>query len=156
MHKSTRAPQAAFRCTVPLHVRGIIVDGSPGIRALLRRILGELGWTVLEAGGAAEALEILAREPPVDLALVDWRTPGMDGYQLVCRLREDPANDAMRIVMVTAETDVFRIMRVLDAGASEYLMKPFTRQRLLEKLAVLGLRGRSRRDDGRYESLPPP
>lgn len=123
-------------------MRALIVDDLPGIRTYLARVLREHGYDVVEAADGLSALELLAQEAPFDIAIVDWKMPRMDGYRLVRELRADPAYDGLPILVLSGEMDVFKISRVLDAGASEYLMKPFTRQTLLEKLTVLGVRGR--------------
>lgn len=120
-------------------MRALIVDDSRTIRVIIGRILRELGFETLEAGNGREALDVLRSAEDVELALVDWNMPVMDGYELVCALRSDKTRDAMRIVMVTTETDVSRMTSALQAGASEYLMKPFTREAVMDKLALLGL-----------------
>jgi len=120
-------------------VRAIVVDDSAGIRTLVARFLAEAGFEVLQAADGLKALACLDGGPPVDLAIVDWKMPRMDGYALLRALRSDPANDGMRILLATTETDVLRVMRALDEGASEYLMKPFTRASFMNKLVALGL-----------------
>jgi two-component system chemotaxis response regulator CheY len=73
-----------------------------------------------------------------DLALIDWHMPEMDGLQLLKEIRSRPEFDEMTVVMVTAETDIAQINQALDCGASEYLMKPLTREMVKEKLEMLG------------------
>ncbi len=121
------------------NVRAIIVDDSRVIRTVIARQLRELGFEILEAGNGREALDTLAANQGVDLALIDWNMPEMNGYELVCALRKNPAYDQMRITMVTSETELGHVQLALEAGASEYLMKPFTRESLVEKLTILGL-----------------
>lgn len=120
-------------------MRAIVVDDSRAVRAILKRMLGDMGFTVSEAEDGRAALEVLAKTGPLDLALVDWNMPGMDGLQLIQAVRADRSMDGMRIMMVTTETDVERIVRALDVGANEYLMKPFSADAVTEKLALLGL-----------------
>jgi len=67
--------------------------------------------------------------------------PEMDGLELVSAIRRDPTRDDMRLVMVTSETELERVQAALQAGANEYVMKPFTADILKEKLALLGLGG---------------
>jgi two-component system chemotaxis response regulator CheY len=122
-------------------VRAIIVDDSKVIRTVIGRILRELGFETIEAGNGREALAQLEANPRVDLALVDWNMPVMNGYELVCELRRNPSHHGMRILMVTTETDISNVQQALSAGASEYLMKPFTKEAIADKLAVLGLVG---------------
>jgi len=120
-------------------VRALIVDDSRSIRVIIGRFLRELGFETLEAANGREALDVLSAAEKVDLALVDWNMPVMDGYQLVCELRRNPSRDDMRILMVTTETEIDRVSTALEAGASEYLMKPFTKDAIAGKLAILGL-----------------
>lgn len=120
-------------------MRAIVVDDSRATRAILVRILGELGFETVQAAHGREALEALAAEPPVDLALVDWNMPVMDGLEFVRKVRARPELAAMRIVMVTTEGDTDHMIRALEAGADEYAMKPFTPAVIREKLELLGV-----------------
>ncbi len=122
-------------------MRAIIVDDSKVIRTVIGRILRDLGFETVEAGNGREALAQLEATPQVELALVDWNMPVMNGYELVCELRRNPTHNNMRILMVTTETDITNVEQALSAGASEYLMKPFTKEAIADKLAVLGLVG---------------
>lgn len=115
------------------------MDDSRVIRVLIGRILRELGFEIVEAANGSEALAVLATAGIVDVALVDWNMPEMNGYELVCAVRRDRDRDGMRILMVTTETDAAFVTRALQAGADEYLMKPFTRDMFQDKLAILGL-----------------
>lgn len=120
-------------------MKAIVVDDSRAIRAILGRMLRDIGFDVAEAEDGRAALGVLAAGGPFDLALVDWNMPEMDGLQLVQAVRADHRLDAMRIMMVTTENEMDRIVRALEAGANEYLMKPFTAEAVTEKLAILGL-----------------
>jgi two-component system chemotaxis response regulator CheY len=120
-------------------VKALIVDDSRTIRMLLGRILRELGFDTAEAGDGQCALEVLRARRDVDLMLVDWNMPVMDGYELLCALKADGSFRDLRILMVTTETEISQVERALAAGANEYLMKPFSREAVEEKLALLGL-----------------
>lgn len=88
----------------------------------------ELGYTVREAVNGKDALKIIESErASVDLVLVDWNMPEMDGLDLVTQLRQDPELASLKLIMVTNETEMNRIVAALEAGANEYLMKPFTK-----------------------------
>jgi two-component system chemotaxis response regulator CheY len=76
---------------------------------------------------------------PVDLALVDWNMPEMNGYEFVCTVRKDDQYKDMRLMMVTTETEMAQVVKALEAGADEYVMKPFTKEMIVEKLAIMGL-----------------
>jgi two-component system chemotaxis response regulator CheY len=120
-------------------MKAIVVDDSRAVRSILGRMLREIGFEVSEAEDGLDALEVLGASGPFDLALVDWNMPQMDGLQLIQAIRANHSMDQMRIMMVTTETDIERIVRALGAGANEYLMKPFTPAAVVEKLALLGL-----------------
>jgi two-component system chemotaxis response regulator CheY len=117
--------------------RAIVVDDSRAARSILRRTLLSLGLEVLEAGNGAEALDKLRAEPPVDLALVDWNMPVMDGLQFVKALRADRTYADVVVLMVSAESDPSRMARALIVGADDFLMKPMTSDVLAGKLEML-------------------
>jgi len=115
----------------------LIVDDSRIIRKVARRIVEGLGFEVIEAGDGAEALAICREEPPA-LILLDWNMPVMDGLDFLKRLRASPGGGEPRVVFCTAETDAPRIMEALEAGADEYVMKPFDGDILESKLLEVG------------------
>jgi two-component system chemotaxis response regulator CheY len=98
-----------------------------------------VGFEVFEAGHGREGLNCLRQIGPVDLALVDWNMPEMNGLDFVRAVRAEGAYDSIRLMMVTTETDMPRVVQALEAGANEYLMKPFTKDMILEKLDLMGL-----------------
>ena len=120
-------------------MRALVVDDSRVMRALLVRILTELGFEVNVARDGREGLERLKALGTVDLAVVDWRMPGMTGIEFVMAVRGDRAYDAVPVVMVSSETDPSQLARALAAGANEYVMKPFTKDVIRGKLEMLGL-----------------
>jgi two-component system chemotaxis response regulator CheY len=117
----------------------MVVDDSRAMRGILRRMLEESGYQVREASHGREALDRLRAGEQVDLVLVDWNMPEMNGYDFVTAIRSDAAFASLRLVMVTTETELHQVQRALEAGANEYVMKPFTREVLVEKLALVGL-----------------
>ena len=127
-------------------MQAMVVDDSRAMRMLMGRLLKDIGFEVAQAADGSEALDALRErlgaghpDGPVQLALVDWNMPEMSGIELVEAVRSDPAFAALRIVMVTTETELSQVVRALDAGADEYLMKPFTRDDVVGKLELLGL-----------------
>ena len=120
-------------------MRALIVDDARAVRSVIGRSLKQLGFEVCEAGNGREALGQLERGGAVDVALVDWNRPEMTGLDFVRAVRTDPAHGAMRIVMVTSESETSRVVDALEAGWNEYLMKPFTVDSLREKLVMTGL-----------------
>jgi two-component system chemotaxis response regulator CheY len=117
----------------------LIVDDSRTIRTIIRRILVELGYETCEAAQGVEALRVFeAEKDAVKLVLVDWNMPEMNGLELLKRLRQDPSLSWLKIVMVTTETEMDHMASALEAGADEYIMKPFTKDILVEKLEYIG------------------
>lgn len=97
-----------------------------------------VGFSVEEAANGLEALDLVKKEK-VDLALVDWNMPDMDGREFIREVRKSKTLKDMRMIMVTTETAITKVAEALEAGADEYIMKPFTREVIVEKLALLGL-----------------
>jgi two-component system chemotaxis response regulator CheY len=120
-------------------MHALIVDDSRTMRMILGKTLKEVGFQVSEAGHGQEALDRLNHGEPVDLLLVDWNMPVMNGYELICAVRANALLSGVRIMMVTTETSMSQVEMALAAGANEYLMKPFTKEILVEKLALLGI-----------------
>jgi len=120
--------------------KALVVDDSRAVRMILARILKELGYEVREAANGIEALEVMEVEKTaVSLVLADWNMPEMNGLDLLKRLRQDPALASLVVVMVTTETELDRMAAALEAGANEYVMKPFTKEILVEKLQMVGI-----------------
>ena len=82
----------------------------------------------------------LSKTGPVDLALVDWNMPEMNGLELVQAVRKDDRLSALRLMMVTTETEMQQIGRAMEAGANEYIMKPFTEEIVRDKILEAGVR----------------
>jgi two-component system chemotaxis response regulator CheY len=120
-------------------VRALVIDDSKPIRSILGKFLRELGFDITEAANGKLALDELSRLGPPDLALVDWNMPEMNGLEFVQSVRANHRYDQMPMMMVTTETDMERVAAALDAGANEYVMKPFTKDVILEKLQLLGM-----------------
>jgi two-component system chemotaxis response regulator CheY len=123
-------------------VRALVVDDSRAMRTLLTRLMSLQGFDVEQAADGAEALQQLAGLPATDLpeiVLIDWNMPVMDGLTLVTQIRRRPEWRQITLMMVTTESEYGQIVRALAAGAHEYLIKPFTADALVEKLAILGL-----------------
>jgi two-component system chemotaxis response regulator CheY len=125
--------------------KALVVDDSRAVRIIIGRTLKELGYEVGEAGNGLQALDVLAAEPEsFSLVLADWNMPEMNGFELLTSLRQKPEFSSLVIVMVTTETEIGQMSAALEAGANEYIMKPFTRDVLVEKLELLGFETASR------------
>jgi len=120
--------------------KALVVDDSRTIRTILKRILLELGYEVCEAADGKQALAVIDSEgTAVSLVLTDWNMPEMDGLELLKRLRQNRELSLLKIIMVTTETELDRMVSALEAGANEYVMKPFTKDILKEKLELIGI-----------------
>jgi two-component system chemotaxis response regulator CheY len=109
------------------------------MRLILGRMLVEFGMEVAEAANGPLGLEQLDAGLRPELLLVDWNMPEMTGIEFVETARRPPYNLTARIVMVTTETEVTQVVRALESGADEYVMKPFTKEAIREKLQLLGI-----------------
>jgi two-component system chemotaxis response regulator CheY len=125
---------------VNVMTKALVVDDSKTIRTILGRILKELGYEVCEAGNGKEALKVMESEKAaVNLVLADWNMPEMNGLELLKQLRQDPDLASLKVIMVTTETELDHMVSALEAGANEYVMKPFTKDILKEKLELVGI-----------------
>ena len=117
-----------------------MVDDSRAVRMILARTLRDLGFEVFEASNGREALEVMeAQKKAVTLVLADWNMPEMNGLELLKQLRRDPELASVAVIMVTTETEIEQMSAALEAGANEYVMKPFTREILIDKLNLAGV-----------------
>ncbi len=122
-----------------MRVRALVVDDSSTMRSILRLTLRGAGFEVIEAANGTEGLDRLQKSGRVDLALVDWNMPEMNGFEFLCAARANHAYDDTKIVMVTTETEIAQVKAALDRGANEYIMKPFTRDAVIEKIQLMNL-----------------
>ncbi len=119
-------------------MRALIVDDSRFVRGLLRGMLERMGFECEEAGDGLAGLDKVRAGPNFELALVDWNMPEMNGLEMLQELRAE-VFDRVKVMMVTTEADNDFILQALDAGANEYLMKPFDEEGLADKLALIDL-----------------
>jgi two-component system chemotaxis response regulator CheY len=120
-------------------MRALIVDDSRFIRDYLKSLLNEHGLECIAAENGQVGLQCLDCSGPYDVALVDWNMPVMGGLEMVKAVRSDPRLNAVKILMVTTEAENRFIEAALNAGADEYLMKPFDESGLMEKLGMIGV-----------------
>jgi len=112
---------------VPKHI--LLVEDEPSIREMTKIALEREGHRVSEAADSRAALELLAHDP-IDLALVDWMLPGRSGIELIRILRKDDVTRQLPIIMLSAKSDEHDISTGLDAGADDYVSKPFSPREL--------------------------
>jgi len=119
-------------------VNALVIDDSSTMRLILTRFLAKMGFQVVEATNGREALQRLREMGRTDLVLVDWNMPEMNGVDFVRSVRADHSFDDLPLVMVTTNTEMEHVAEALEAGANEYVMKPFTMDVIREKLGLLG------------------
>ena len=118
----------------------LVVDDSKVIRKVARHILEALHFNVEEAGDGREALDrcTIGSALP-DVILLDWNMPVMSGMEFLRSLRASGLPDRPKVVFCTTENDLAHIRAAIDAGADEYMMKPFDRETLESKLQLVGV-----------------
>jgi len=116
----------------------LVVDDSRVVRKIARRILEDMDFRIVEAEDGEKALEICRRELP-DAILLDWNMPVMDGYDFLTSLRRMPGGEMPKVVFCTTENNIDHISRALEAGANEYVMKPFDKDIIAAKFLEVGL-----------------
>jgi two-component system, chemotaxis family, chemotaxis protein CheY len=114
----------------------LIVDDSRVIRKVSRHIVESLGLAVSEAENGREALDSCVASMP-DVILLDWNMPVMSGIEFITHLRKTPGGDFPKVVFCTTENDVDHIRRAMEAGADEYVMKPFDHDTLQIKFQMV-------------------
>jgi two-component system chemotaxis response regulator CheY len=115
----------------------LIVDDSKVIRKVARHILETLHFQVSEAADGDEALTMCANDNP-DVILLDWNMPVMSGMEFLRAYRASSIPDAAKVIFCTTENGIAHIQAAIDAGADEYVMKPFDRETLENKLQIVG------------------
>ncbi len=120
-------------------MKALVVDDSRPIRRIEGEILRDLGFETVEAINGLQALERLQEQPLPDLILVDWNMPEMNGLDFIRAVRSESRFAKIVMLMVTTEIETDQMLRALSAGADEYLMKPFQRAGLVDKLRMLGV-----------------
>ena len=120
-------------------MRALIIDDSRAMRRILRGIVEPMGFEVSEAGNGKQGLEQLNQLEDVELVLVDWNMPEMNGLEFVQAVRSDDSRRDLKLVMVTTETEPAKMARAMMAGVDEFVMKPFTQDILIDKLRLIGV-----------------
>lgn len=120
-------------------MHALVIDDSRVMRSILTRILNKSGMQVTEAVDGQDALTKLEAADQVDVALVDWNMPNMNGYEFVRAVRAQERYRELWLMMVTTESENQRVVKAMAAGANEYVMKPFTEDIIVDKLRLLGV-----------------
>ena len=116
----------------------LVVDDSRVIRKVARRILEDLKFEIEEAADGQEALEACRKNMP-DAVLLDWNMPVMNGLEFLVAMRSEDGGDKPIVVFCTTENDADHITKAIQAGANEYIMKPFDGDIIESKFSEVGL-----------------
>ena len=124
----------------------LVVDDDPAIREMLKLALTTAGYQVQEAGNALDARETISNQAP-DLILLDWMMPGQSGFDFARSLQRDPTHRRIPVIMLTARDQEEDKVSSLEAGADDYIAKPFSVSELLARIKAV-LRRTARHSDG--------
>lgn len=116
----------------------LVVDDSRVVRKVARRIVEDLGYTCEEAEDGKKAYEYCSGTMP-DAIILDWNMPVMSGIEFLEKLRQMPNGQSPKVVFCTTENDMAHITRAMNAGANEYIMKPFDSDIIQSKFVQIGL-----------------
>ena len=120
-------------------MRALVIDDSKPVRSILRKLLVEMDFEVTEAENGREGLERLRELGTLDLVTVNWNMPVLDGLSFIRTVRAEARYRNLPLLMVSTESAPRKIALAMAAGASDYVVKPFTRQAFAEKLKQLDL-----------------
>ncbi len=115
-------------------VKILVTDDSGLQRRITRRYLERYGFTVFEAKNGIEALKLLKQEPEIMLVITDYEMPGMDGFELCTSIREETPKTRLAIIGVSSHSDPMLSVRLIKAGANDFLAKPFQREELYVRI----------------------
>lgn len=118
----------------------LIIDDAVTVRMMTKAFLQELGFQDIHiAENGAEALEMMEKLESVRLVLVDWNMPLMNGLEFIQAVRQNPQFAETKLMMMTTETSMDKIITAMDSGVNEYMMKPFSKEILADKLQIMGI-----------------
>ena len=124
----------------------LVVDDDAAIREMIRMALESNGYAVLEAGNTIAARQSLETGEP-DIVLLDWMLPGQSGYEFTRSLRRKPASNNIPVIMLTARDREEEKVAALEAGADDYISKPFSIKELLARIKAVLRRSETESDD---------
>jgi two-component system chemotaxis response regulator CheY len=115
----------------------MLVDDSQTMRRIQKTQLNGMGINdIVEASNGEEGLAMLKSAWPIDMVLLDWNMPVMDGITFLKKVRAEAGYKSMKIIMCTSEAEKMRVVEAIKAGANNYIIKPFTPESLKEKLQI--------------------
>ena len=119
------------------NIKFLVVDDFSTMRRILRNLLKELGYLNVDEAEEGNSALLKLRRDPFDFLITDWNMAGMDGLQLLKEVRIDSILSKLPVLMVTAEAKRENIIAAAQAGASGYIVKPFTAATLDEKMGKI-------------------
>jgi two-component system chemotaxis response regulator CheY len=117
----------------------LLVDDSRVVRKVSRKIMEPLGFDVDDAEDGQVALDYCTNQPMPEVILLDWNMPVMNGIDFLRALRELPEGSTPKVIFCTTENDLQHIQEAMQAGADEYIMKPFDEEIVKNKLQQLDI-----------------
>ena len=131
-------------------MRVLTVDDSRSARLIVRRCFEDLGFEVFEAANGQAALDLLRQKGSVEIIVLDWNMPVMDGFTCLTEIRKLPAYTDIKVLVCTTEGQKTEVMRAIRSGANGYILKPATDEKLREGVAkALGVPERALAGAGR-------
>ena len=115
----------------------LVIEDDRIVAAMVQHLLGRQGYSVRTAFDGREAAAVIELGEAPHLVLLDVMLPFFDGFELIAQIRANPAWAAVPIVMLTSKTQERNIVRALDAGADDYIVKPFQPQELIARVRRL-------------------
>jgi two-component system chemotaxis response regulator CheY len=115
-------------------MRVLVVDDSSIIRRVIQQILEVLGHECVQAGDGVHALETLRVTDGIELILLDWNMPEMNGIDFLRTVKAEPEFKDIPVIMITTESERRRMIEAIEAGAEHYLTKPFQPETLATKI----------------------
>lgn len=111
------------------------IDDSSTMRKILKKAVEEIGYTLVEATDGQNGLEVLAKElDNLCLILLDWNMPGMNGLEFLQKIKSNVSFTQIPIIMVTTEAEKENVIKALQNGVKNYILKPFTNEELTQKI----------------------
>jgi len=118
----------------------LVVDDSRTVRRYIGKILQGMGHEYSEAADGAEAMKVVTGETHWNLFLVDYNMPNMNGPEFIAELRKIPQYQKTPVLVVTTESEMTSMQNAADAGATEFIIKPFDKQTFVKMFAMLQLK----------------
>jgi two-component system chemotaxis response regulator CheY len=117
----------------------LVVDDSPVTRVVIAKMLQRFGFETMQAENGLDALNVLVKNEDIEIVLLDWNMPTMNGIEFLRSARNDKKQTDLKVIMVTTQNEMEYVITALNEGIDEYIMLPLTSDILRDKLALLGI-----------------